>query len=118
MNLLSPAELPDGWQYPRDFLDFVSRASMDLEPWFILEGKLLRDRCAGLQLRYPNRRLVPFARRQDNDDVACWDLVGDGPVAILHDFSDPGWEQREWFPTFTDWLERARQDHEEFASFV
>lgn len=40
---------------------------------------------------YPGRSLVPFACRQDNDDVACWDLdQGRGRVVIVHDFKSPG----------------------------
>jgi hypothetical protein len=50
---------------------------------------------------------VPFARRQDNDDVACWDSDGHD-VAVVHDFATPGWEQRgHRFPNFTAWLRKA-----------
>jgi hypothetical protein len=69
------------------------------------------DRSNGLKERYPDRKLVPFARRQDNDDVACWDLAkGGGTVTIIHDYASPGWEQRDEFSGFNDWLRRAIED--------
>jgi hypothetical protein len=50
--------------------------------------------------RYPDRELVLFAVRQDNDDVACWDL-DQGNVAVVHDFSSPGFERRAEYPGST-----------------
>lgn len=61
-------------------------------------------RFRGLQKRYPGRRLYPFARRDVNDDVACFE-DDNSLVHIIHDFADIGWEQKEVFPTFDAWLE-------------
>jgi hypothetical protein len=71
----------------------------NLEPWWIITGDLLRDRHVELLRRYPQRALVPFARRQDNDDVACWD-VSTGKVIVIHDFASPGSETRGEFADF------------------
>ena len=57
-------------------------------------------RFRGLQKRYPGRRLYPFARRDDNDDVACFEDDDNSLGNIIHDFADIGWEQREVVPTF------------------
>ena len=62
-------------------------------------------RFRGLQTRYPERTLYPFARRGDNDDIACFEDVDSTLVHIIHDFADIGWEQREVFPTIDAWLE-------------
>ncbi len=61
-------------------------------------------RFRGLQKRCPGRRLCPFARRDDNDDVACFE-DDNSLVHIIHDFADIGWEQKEVFPTFDSWIE-------------
>jgi hypothetical protein len=108
-ELLSGDDLPQGFEYPHEFLRVVELGLTHLEPWWVIDGKMLRDRFTGLQRRYPNRRLVPFARRQDNDDVACWDLDS-GLVAIVHDFASPGWEQRAEFRDFYAWLRCAVED--------
>ncbi|MDP9610900.1 hypothetical protein ACFV4E_37180 [Streptomyces hygroscopicus] len=113
LNILSPAELPKGFTYPHIFIRAAESGLTSLEPWWLLEGDNLRARHTGLQQRFPNRALVPFARREDNDDVACWDL-NEGNVCIVHDFSSPGSEQRGSFESFADWLRAALEDFIEF----
>ncbi|MDR7160140.1 hypothetical protein [Arthrobacter sp. BE255] len=114
-TLLTKEELPHGFEYPSDFVRFVDLEIFYLEPWFVLREDRLRTRYHGMKLRYPKRRLVPFARREDNDDVACWDLAT-GTVAIVHDFASPGWESRgdRGFPDFAAWLHSAIDDMLEF----
>jgi hypothetical protein len=98
-DLLTIAELPEGFDYPAEFIRVVELGLTDLEPWWIFDGDQLRRRAIGLRERYPERQLVPFARRQDNDDVACWDL-DHGDVAVVHDLASAGWEQRGRFPDY------------------
>lgn len=64
----------------------------------------------GLKKRYPTRMLVPFARRIDNDNIACWDLDKAGRVSIIHDFASPGWEQEAELEDFYGWLRQAIED--------
>jgi hypothetical protein len=58
--------------------------------------------------------LVPFAVRQDCDDVACFEPDHPG-VAIVQDFASPGFEQRDRLPDFDSWLRRAIEDLIEFG---
>ncbi|WP_427891562.1 hypothetical protein ACQHIV_03440 [Kribbella sp. GL6] len=74
---------------------------------------MLHARYNGLAARYPGRQLVPFARRQDNDDVACWH-AGAPEVLIIHDFDTSDRAVRETLPSFYDWLRRAVDDLIEF----
>jgi len=113
MGLLSLAELPSGFEYPRQFRRLVDLQLTKLEPWWVIEGELLAERFLGLRERYANRTLVPFAVRQDNDDVACWD-VDRGDIVIVHDFASPGSEQRGAYAKFEDWLRAAIEDFLEF----
>lgn len=73
-DLLTGDDLPEGFAYPPEFLRVVELGLTDLEPWWIIDGDLLRSGMRLLASAYPTRRLVLFAKRQDNDDVACWDL--------------------------------------------
>jgi len=114
LKLLDEAELPSQFAYPRQFRRAVELGITNLEPWYIIDGDSLRTTIAGLRERYPARRLVPFARRQDNDDIACWDLDADEKVFVIHDFASPGWEQRGIFASFWDWFRKAVEDMIEF----
>jgi hypothetical protein len=116
LYLLTEKEWPQDFSYPRQFKRVVELGLTDLEPWYLLEGKPLRDTMAGLAERYPERKLVPFARRQDNDDVACWQVGANDEVFVIHDFASPGWEQRGQFASFYDWLRHAVDDFIEFDS--
>lgn len=116
MELLERTDLPEGFTYPREFIRIIELGLSNLEPWQVMSGYFLVERSRGLRERYPDRILVPFARRQDNDDVACWDLkLGEERVAIVHDFASPGWERRAEFAGFNDWLRQAIEDLIEFG---
>jgi hypothetical protein len=109
-DLLSIDDLPPDFEYPQEFIRVVELGLTNLEPWWILKGEPLRDRFRGLRERYPDNLVVPFAARQDNDDVACWDLA-QGNIVIVHDYAAPGWERRRpEFATFYDWFRQAVED--------
>jgi hypothetical protein len=114
-NLLSENDLPRGFAYPREFVRVVELGLTKLEPWWILSGDLLQQRNAELAERFPARTVVLFARREDNDDIACWDTQS-GSVVLLHDYSTPGYEFREELADFNSWLRRAIEDLIEFES--
>ncbi|MET7283802.1 hypothetical protein ABZS29_36570 [Kribbella sp. NPDC005582] len=113
VTLIGMLDLPDGFAYPASFLRVVELGLVDLEPWQVMSGEMLYLRYRGLGERYPERALVPFAARQDNDDLACW-TVGTSEVLLIHDFASAGYELRETFPSFYDWLRRAVEDLIEF----
>lgn len=69
-HVLDATMLAPGFEYPALFRRVVELGLTELEPWLILDGEWLRERRQGLRDRYPARDLVPFAQRQDNDDVA------------------------------------------------
>jgi hypothetical protein len=114
LDLLSDAELPTGFAYPRQFKHVAELGLLDLEPWYMLQGNPLREAKAGLAQRYPERQLVPFARRQDNDDIACWQAPATEQVFVIHDFASSGWEQRAEYPAFYEWFRQAIEDLIEF----
>lgn len=114
-DLLSSSDLPAGFLYPPLFIRTVESGLVDLDPWYILQGDELVRRFVGLRQRYADRELVPFARRGDRDDVACFDIDGAGEaISVIEDFSPPGFEQHETYPNFGDWLRSAVNDFIEF----
>jgi hypothetical protein len=114
MNLLADNELPAGFSYPPQFKRFIETGVVGLEPWFFLSGPQLRSTAKGLSGRYKDRNLIPFARRQDNDDIACWQVGEAGRVVVIHDFASSGWEVRSDYPGFYDWLRAAINDFVDF----
>jgi hypothetical protein len=115
LDLLTPAELPDGFRYPPQFERLISLGLIHIEPWHLLEGQELRHAQQTLARLYPERDVVPFAGRQDNDDTACWEDSNVERVVIIHAFASPGWEASGEFATFDDWLREAVEDLIDFG---
>lgn len=111
IELISLGDLPDDFSYPRGFIRILELGVTDLEPWSFLDGKELRIVYSGLRQRYPDQGYVPFATRQDNDDVACWSHAPP-EVIVVHDRASPGWERRgrKPHPNFHAWLRAAVED--------
>ena len=103
--------MPEWFTYPKEYLRVVDLKLTNIEPWFFLEGKQLEERFRGLQTRFPGIKLMPFARRCDNDDVACWaESGGNLKVYVVHDFSKDGWNKRTEFADFWSWYHQAIDD--------
>jgi hypothetical protein len=112
--VLTERELPKWFKYPQQFLRIVELGLLNLEPWTILMDEQLRNRFKGLQERYPDRQLLPFARREDNDDVACWEKDRGELIVIVHDFASPGYENNAEYDGFWEWFRNAVEDMIEY----
>ena len=113
--MLYPNQLATlGVQAPQVYTRLCELKWEGLEPWRWLTSERLTFRMVGFTVRYPGRKLVPFAERQDCDDVACWDINSPGMVIIIHDFADDGHETRACFESFRIWLHQALDDCMDF----
>jgi hypothetical protein len=116
LNLLNLELLPDWFQYPSNLVELLEEKIIDFGSWQLLHGEWLEVRHAGFKKRFPNLYLVPFARRLDDDDVACFDISCKSTfpkVKIVHDFASPGWEDRGEFDSFDAWLIGVKEEAEE-----
>ena len=96
--------------YPVSYEKLISLGLIDFECWYILEQDVAEKKYHGLQERYPTRRLIPFAQRIDNDDVACFERGKDNQVFVIHDYASTDWEQREIYADLWAWLAVAVND--------
>lgn len=118
MELYDASSKYPGFEYPYGLEKIVDLGIIDLDVWFVMDAPFAKDYCADMANRYPERKLVPFAKRCDNDDVACFEVGKPGKVEIIHDFADPGWEQRAEYVGFWEWfadavnmlIERSQED--------
>ena len=101
--LLKESERYNWFNYPNSLLTLTDKGLLDFDPWVILTNDSLINRYKGLKNRYPNRELVPFARREDNDDVACFEGSND-KIVIIHDYASEGYESSSGPMSFWDWF--------------
>ncbi|MDX2164304.1 MAG: SMI1/KNR4 family protein [Gammaproteobacteria bacterium] len=119
---ISHSLLPKEFIYPADYKLFVDQEKpyeIDFRPWDFY-CSMLDAHFRGLNKRYPDKVLIPFAQRIDNDDVACFDgaeNTGNPRVLIIHDFTSPGWENRGILNNFTEWLHLAKEESKEWKEF-
>lgn len=97
----------EGFQYPQSFMKVIELNLKDFDLWGIMDEGQVMQRIEGLKQRYPNRKLIPFARRYDNDDIACFEIGKGECVQIIHDYASEGYEQRKEFVDLWQWLEMA-----------
>ncbi len=103
-NFPSWLELDEG------YLSLIDRKIFDLTPWEILLGDDYLERYESLKKNYPDRNLVPFFCRQDNDDIACWEKGEESKVIVIHNFAYPGWENNKVYDGFWSWFKDAVED--------
>lgn len=92
------------FQYPKEYLKLLKLGLKDFEYWYFFEEKAFISRLNGLSKRYPNRQLVPFARIDDCDNIACFENGKGNSVQIIHDFATSGYEQVKEYSNFWAWF--------------
>ena len=108
---MKPPVLPAGltaFAWPEAYRRTLARGLVQLQPWSFLDSDELALAWRGLRERYPSREVVPFARRLDGDDVACF-LPG-GEVLVIHDFASPGYEAPAGATSYWEWFRAAVED--------
>jgi hypothetical protein len=108
-GVLEAGDLDVEFGAPEGLQRILQQGLVDLSPWHILTRDIALKRLHGMRRRYA-RRYVPFASRQDNDDVACFDPALPGRVVIVHDFASETSEARRVYATFWDWFRAAIDD--------
>ena len=101
--MLEGSDLDVQVKLPEGLLRIVNQNLVDLTPWHVMSRDLAVTRLHGLRQRY-SRKYVPFARRQDNDDLACIDPARPEEIVVVHDFASEGTELRNRFDSFWDWF--------------
>ena len=79
----------------------------DFEFWYFIPDDQLPKRFVGMSQRYPTRKYIPFARRDDCDDIACFEYGKGENVYIVHDFAGAGFEERKCYSNIGGWLKDA-----------
>lgn len=122
VDFFSPQILPTGFVFPRAYLSYIDQKNIpDLMPWwFLCEMKGMSDSWfKNIQKQYPNRKLVPFAKIDHTDDVACFDASvssTDPIVHYVHAYASPGWEDRGNVTNFNAWLNAAISESERYKA--
>lgn len=104
IELLKECELPHNFVYPKSIIKLLELNLTNFDVWYFMDIESVRIRLTGLQKRYPSRCLIPFARRGDCDDIACFEVGKGEQIFVIHDFASSGYEQRKVYENMWEWL--------------
>lgn len=94
MKLFDIKSIYPDFDYPYQLKKVAKLDLLDFDYWFIMDSRLAENYTHGIKERFLARNLIPFAKRADCDDVACFEIGKPGKIEIIHDFCELGWEQR------------------------
>lgn len=98
------------WLLERGLVSFAP--SGGLQPWHYLD----RETSFSVTDRWPtgpaNSVLIAFAKRQDNDDLACFEIADNQVQAIVtvHGWAPDGYSIAATYSTFWDWVKAVIDD--------
>ncbi len=103
---MNNAKLLD-YNYPQGYIKLKELHLIDFEYWYFIPDNQFEKRFMGMKERFPNRKYIPFARRDDCDDIACFELGKGETVFIIHDYASDGYEERKRYNDIWDWVRDA-----------
>lgn len=65
MKIVRLTDEYSNFTYPVEFRKIVELNLINFEMWYFMDETQVRTRITGLKTRYPNRKLIPFARGDD-----------------------------------------------------
>ena len=95
------------YDYPEGYKKLKDLNLIDFEYWYFIPEYQLKNRFIGMSQRYPSRKYIPFARRDDCDDIACFEYGKGNTVFIIHDYASDGFEERKSYSNIWEWFKDA-----------
>ena len=111
-------KVPDGyrWLSERGLVSFEPNGP--LQPWHYFPRQDTFEPTKRWPRAGSRTRLVAFAKRQDSDDMACFEVSGDRvtQIVMIHGWTSEGFEVTGTFPDFWAWVRGVIDDVSEWVS--
>lgn len=120
MNIFLEINDRQNYNYPTEFVKTIQLdPAIDLEPWWFIayEDGDVNYWYQTLKNLYPKRELIPYAKFNANDDIACFDgndHSGEPKIFVIHAYASEGWELHRTYESYSDWLDAALKTHKEW----
>lgn len=106
--LLNDKDKPEWLNYPEALKNMILNGEVKLTPWHLMQKERVLLEISVLFKLY-QRHLIPFAYRQDNDNLACFEKES-SKVFIIHVFASKGFENEDTFENFDDWYQDVYEE--------
>lgn len=107
--------VPDAYTIARERKLFgYQNQDSALDPWFYMDADNVFDACK----KWPSVsnkksvKLIVFARRFDNDDMACFEVSDDTTkqIVVVHGWTPSGYDVVNEFSSFWHWVKSVIDD--------
>lgn len=103
--------VPRGYSWLLD-RGVIGYENSGLEPWYYLDKNNIIHVTDVWPAGSYKGRLVAFARRYDNDDLACFAIEAQHvkSIVVVHGWTDTGYDLVASYDTFWEWLKSVIDD--------
>lgn len=95
------------FEYPEAIERLVALQLVNYDYWYLMKKEQAVEILSQIRKQCSHKKLIPFARRGDNDDVACFELGKGEKVVILRQSEFLGYRPYKIFESVWDWFRDA-----------
>ena len=101
----------DGYEvafnYPDALERLVALKLLNFDLWYLVSREQSVEIFKQMKMNCNRMGLIPFARRGDNEDIACFETGNDEKVVVFKNCEYLGYRPREVFDSVWDWFRDA-----------
>lgn len=93
--------------YPEAIERLIALGLVNFDLWYLMGTKQTVQIGEQLREQYRNEKWIPFARRGDNEDIACFEVDSGQKVVVLRSYELLGYRQCAVYDSVWDWFRDA-----------
>ena len=106
-EILETGNLEFIFDYPEALERLVALKLINFDLWYLMSKEQSIVILKQLKMNCNRKDLIPFARRGDNEDIACYEIQNNEKVVVLKNCEYLGYRPRQVFDSVWDWFRDA-----------
>ena len=106
-EVLKTEDFEFAFNYPEALERLVALKLINFDLWYLMSREQSVVILKQLKMNCNSKGLIPFARRGDNEDIACFEIQNNEKVVVLKNCEYLGYQQRQVFDSVWDWFRDA-----------
>lgn len=106
-ELINAEEFEFDSNYPDALERLIALNLINFDLWYLMKREQAEDMIHKFKSREKEYKYIPFARRGDNEDVACFDYMNREKVVIFKQCDYLGYHPYKTYNSVWDWFRDA-----------
>jgi len=107
VEILNTDDFGVTFNYPDALERLVALKLINFDLWYLMSKEQSMVILRQMKMNCNRKDLIPFARRGDNEDVACFEIGNNEKVVVLRNCEHLGYRPRQVFDSVWDWFRDA-----------